>query len=416
MKLTDKNFMEETKKQVAGAMEELANGKSARDISKDIYLTLDNKTEDIAYMMTDNMIEIIENYHNDFDACYADEDAYIKEKLNDRVKDIDNALGRCEVYHRILVNMAANAIYAEGGNDAEARARAYVEENKDFNFTAEEAEEKETELYNLACEAIKKGDIVTIQLCQILEQLDAEEFTEAAVGVKLGRESADIKLILAMQAYVNAQRGLYEDITPETSIEQITYNVCGAADVCAVATQVGEGTVSESIVVKILKTIGAVIGWCGMFYGEICATAFLGGLIWMLLPVPLFIAMVISGCAVVFIDDKLGLVDKAAAVGSVVGGYVGCVVGAALKGIKKLVEWVTPYIITAINWVKNTVCNFITLIADKKTEGTTEQMRVESEVLETSEDTGIKDESKDEFNEEFEEEFEEESDAEVVLA
>lgn len=368
MKITDKNFVEETKKQVEPLMQELVNGKSARDIAKDIYLTLPDKTEEIAYMMVDNMTEIIENYHDEFDTCYANEESYIIDKLQDSTKGIDDAVERCKVYHRILVSLAAQAIYTEGGEDAEARAKAYVDEHKEFECTSEEAVEKETELFNLTVEALKKADVLTMQLPVVLEQIQNEDFDAASGSFALGRESSDLKLILAMQAYVNAQNGMYEDISEEASMEQIVYNVCGAADTCAVAAQAEEGTVEESTAIKILRVIGKILGIAALMYLALKAMFYLGFVLWKFFPLSLFMSVVLATVVILTVIKKFSMDEGAKQLGSalLVGAsyLVGYAAGAVVKGVKKLIEWAKPYVTAALLWIKDTVCSLLTRLSN----------------------------------------------------
>lgn len=354
MKITDKNFLEETKKQVEPLMREFAEGKSARDIAKDIYLTLPNKTEDTAYMIVDDMTEIIENYHDEFDTCYANDESYIKGKLLETTKGIDDAVERCKVYHRILVALTAHAIYVDGEANAEARAKAYVNEHKEFKCTPEEAVEKEAELFNLTVEALKTADIMTMQLPAVLEMLKNTGL-DTAYSFAFGRDSADLKLILAMQAYVNAQNGMYEDIGEETSMKQIVYGICGAADTYALAVRAENGTVDKSTFVKILSVIGRVLVVAAaaslifspgilltIFYSILAVLYTLLFVVAIALPIVVGVAVLVgAGCIVV------------------------CGAVTAFVGLKNLIEWSKPYVKVAVQWLKEKVGTLLNQISAK---------------------------------------------------
>lgn len=404
MKVTDKNFVEETKKQLEPVMQELAHGKSARDIAKDIYLTLPDKSEEIAYMMVDNMTEIIENYHNEFDACFANEDAYIVDKLQESTKGIEDSVERCKVYHRMLVALASHAIYTEGGVDAEARAKAYVNEHKEFACTAEEATKMETELFNLTVEALKKADILTMQLPAVLEQLQSDEFNAVSGSFALGRESADLKLILAMQAYVNAQNGMYEDLSEEASMEQIVYNVCGAADTCAVAAQAEEGTVDESRAIKILRVIGKILGFCVLMTLSTDAIKIISMFLWEIFPLTFGFSIVLASLGIFLVINAYSLDKRVEQLYSDFladcGYLVGKVAGSVVKGVKKLINWVKPYVTATLVWLKDTVYSLLTRLANAIDTHAKEQN------AQTTSSSGTAKESGNEVDEEKEEQAE----------
>lgn len=365
MKITDKNFLEETKKQVEPLMMAFENGKSARDIAKDIYMTLPNKSEDTAYMIVDEMIEIIENYHDEYDTCYANDDSYVRGKLLDATKGMDDAVERCKVYHRILVALAAHAIYVDGEANAETRAKAYADEHKEFECTSEEAVEKEAELFELTVEALKTADIMTMQFPEILDRLKDSGLDKASYSFAFGRDSADLKLILAMQTYVNAQNGMYEEINEEISMKQIAYNVCGAADTYALAVSAEEGTADKSVLVKALSVIGKVIGVvalvCLAFAPKLLVD--IGIIIWAVFSIAFFILLALL----------VLVLPAAVSVALLIGaGYlIVCGAGAAYKGLKKLVIWSKPYVKVAVQWLKEKVCtllNYISAKIDKRIE------------------------------------------------
>lgn len=370
MKFNDKKFVENTKAQAEAHIKALAEGKNVRDILKDIYMTLEGKTEDISYIMADRVIESVEKYHKDFENCYENEDDYIKQSLAEATKNTKSAKERCEAYHRMLVAIAAHSIITDGGENAEDRANAYIEENKEFNCTAEEAEAKEKELYELTVESIKNTDLITPQLASILENISSEELKNTAGSYAFGRKSKDIKAILAMQTYVNIQNGTVTDLSPDMTLEQISYNVCGAVDTCAVAAQAEAGELPKEIAMKILKVIGQILGIGFLAFGVISLVGISSIILYIISPFSFFVSLVLATLITAIVVRSLDLVqgfkDLGGSIFEGVGFVFGYIVGSVIKGIEKLVEWVSPYVKKAYNWVKEKVCSFISYLRTGK--------------------------------------------------
>ncbi len=282
MKATDKNFYEEISKQVKPLLNDLKNGKSARDIAAAIYMTLPDKTEDTAGAMADRVIGAVDRYHDSLENCfYMNDDGsykckdregirnFIKSSLKDNVKDLKNPIDRSKIYYRNLIALRAYGIYMEGGDDAEQKAKDYVDAHKNFPYNDDTAVQMEERLFDLNVEAIENTDIIAAQLPAILAAMQDANFDQAMGIYAFGRESADIKVVLSMQAYVNSVNGMYEDIDADADIDidadadididAVTTATCAAVDTYSAIGQEEAGLTTKETLMLTLQIIGCVV-------------------------------------------------------------------------------------------------------------------------------------------------------------
>ncbi len=374
MKITDKNVVEKLMKQTELHVKDYSEGISAREIAKRMYMTLEGKTEDVAYIMADHMADIIAAYHQDVDNCMEDENAFAEAKLREAVASIRDPLERCRVYHRMLVALEAYTIFMNGEENAAEAADTYIEEHGECTVTAEEAEDKEQELFKLTVEALANTNYVANQLPAIINSLEQESLAEAMKGavavLKTGRQTADLKLILAMQAYVNAQNGVYEDVSEDCSMEQIGYTVSAAMDACAVASQAAEGSIESSLASKILRAIGEVLTFIGILALVHDFLVITTTLLMTLLPLPLGIvaSVALMVLVVVWMSKDKTLIDWVKEGGNLMVG-AGRLVTTGVKGLvagfNKLVEWTTPAVKSGWEWFKKRVKNTLDTLSSK---------------------------------------------------
>lgn len=384
MKTTDKNFIEETRKQIAPVLEEVLSGsKTAESAAAAIYMTLDDKTELIASMMTESMVGLIENYHAEVEACRKDAKAYIEQQLQEKLQAVKEPLDRCKVYHRILVALASYDLYIQG---REKEAEEFEERNRILDCTAEQAVEKEKELHDLAVEAIRKSPFCAAQIPDLINELSQKECEGLKATVRFGRESKDLKLLLAMQAYVNAQKHCYEDLSDAASMEQIVRTVCAAVDISAVASQVGEGTMQEEEAYSLVETIGRVAGFGALLFVAYSGAAFMAGLLFTLLPLNLFLSIVLGALIAywAFSDPDIanGFVNVGGKIAVSLGAIVTTGTGLIIKGLKSLAQWAAPRIKSAYEWLKGKISDLAAAFKERHNEVKTpaEQPQAAAEV------------------------------------
>lgn len=373
MKITDKNFLEKTKEQAKQYLDELAGGKSAREISAKIYMTLPNKSEEIAEQMADRVIATVKTYNDALDKCIDKQNnigEYVSDAIKASVKDIDSAAERSKIYYRNIIALKAYSIYAEGGENADVKAREYAEKNGAFPYDDEDASNIEEILFEKNVEAVMNSNIAVVSLPALLDELKDEE-TDLAVGVfEFGKESADIKTIISMQAYVNAMNGMYRDINANCDIDTVTLSACAAVDTVAAVEQHQAGKITKQILEIVLRIIGYVVGMIIGSWGSIAAIAMLSALIAItasngLFGCIAFIVLTFAAYGSNLLDrvlDEVGKAGEKVSIGIIK--VTKFVVGLLVKGVNAALEIIKPIAAKGIAWFKDVASDVGKLISD----------------------------------------------------
>jgi hypothetical protein len=156
-----------------------------------------------------------------------------------------------------------------------------------------------------------------------------------------------------MQVYVNALQNVYEDVSAESSMEQLVYTVCAAVDTCAVAAEVETGKMEENLALKILRVIGQILAFVGMTYLVAVMGEFFGILLAALIPINVLLAVVLCTFAVCWLIEKDTLDDVMETGGDIlvgVGRGTAFVAARVFNGFKKLIQWSADGVVKAVKW------------------------------------------------------------------
>lgn len=360
MKMNDKNFVSDSMERLQGYAMQLEEGKSARDIAAEMYANgLPDKTTETGYLMADHIIETIEEYHKKVEESIQDGNKFVRDEITKMVSGFDSAAGRCKAYHNMLVAIAAYTISCDS---SKAEAQAYVEQNKEFSMTEDEARENEEKMLNDVVEAVDKANIALAAVPGMLEQAKEMNFDDVDCVFAYGRDSKDLKLLLSMQTYIDAQNDKIEDLNPGTTLEQITYSVSGAVDTVAIADKTGEDEVTMGDVgMEIMGAIGRVVGV--VLLGAAALPVALGGgiILGTLLPFPTIatIAIVTLGSLFVLVSaNAAGAARAGQRLFQGLGGIIHRAAGLVIRVLRWFGRKIAPAFRATAQWMRNKLHTF----------------------------------------------------------
>lgn len=355
MKMTGKNFVSESMERLQGYATQLEEGKTARDIAAEMYANgLADKTEETGYLMADRIVETIEEYHKKVEESIEDGDQFVRNEITKTVSGIESAAGRCKAYHNMLVAIAAYTISCDG---SKAEAQAYVDQNKEFSMTEDEAKENEEKMLNDVVEAVGQANIALAAVPGMLAQAQDMDFDNIDCVFAYGRDSKDLKLLLSMQTYIDAQNNKIEDLNPGTTLEQITYSVSGAVDTVAIAEKTGDNDVTLGDVgMEIMGAIGRVVGV--VLLGAAALPVALGGgiILGCLLPFPTLatIAIVTLGSMFILVSaNAAGAARAGQRLFQGLGGIVRRAAGLVIRVLRWFGRKLAPIFTVTAQWMRN---------------------------------------------------------------
>ena len=243
--------------QTKDAIEELRAGKSAEEIAQKIYMSTGQKSEKVAASMVKNIKMIIENYHEELLDETKDEE-WVEQKLDAMVRFMDSPIDRCKVYYRALTLLGAYSIYYSENGESTKKAEDFIREKGEYSGAWSDAEKQEATLRAQLKQSIIEMNCPLYPTKTLLNQVSAteEEFSFPSMVAGFGRKSADIKLIMATQAYVNYINGEYNGKEVPLSLDAIVYAVCAGIDYNALEE---EPTLRERILTRLADLLMCVL-------------------------------------------------------------------------------------------------------------------------------------------------------------
>ena len=243
--------------QTKNSIKELQSGKSAEEIAQKTYMSLGQKNEKVAVSMIKNIKAIIENYHKELLDETKDE-KWVDQKLDAMVHFMDSAIDRCKVYYRALTLIGAYSIYYSEDGESTKKAEDFLREKCEYSGSESDAEEQEATLRAQLKQSIIEMNCPLHPTQILLNQVSAteEEFSFPSMVASFGRKSADIKLIMATQAYVNYINGEYNGKEVPLSLDAIVYAVCAGIDYNALEE---EPTLRDQILTRLADLLICVL-------------------------------------------------------------------------------------------------------------------------------------------------------------
>lgn len=243
--------------QTKDAIEELRVGKSSEEIAQKIYMSSGQKSEKVAASMVNSIKKIVENYHEELLDETKDEQ-WVERKLDAMVSFMNSTVDRCKVYYRALVLIGAYSIYYSEDGESTKKAEDFIREKGEYLGTDSDAEKQEPILRAQLKEALMEMNCPMHPMTTLLNQVSAteEELSFSSVVANFGRKSADIKLIMATQAYVNYINGEYNGKEVPLSLDAIVYAVCAGIDYNALEE---EPTLRDRILTRLADLLMCVL-------------------------------------------------------------------------------------------------------------------------------------------------------------
>ena len=349
MKLTEKT-MNIIKKESEAAINQMAEAKTAIEIAGEIYCkALPGKDAETGKVMAKRIDSIICDYENNVKSAIGDSEFWVKAQIEKQIegKEIEE---RCKALFSMLVGVSSL-------NDVLAGKKSIEEIQQEYSFDVNNiSEEYENSLKEQLIAAVQASAYGEFQIKEFKKALESGK-TDVSIGdiIDFGKREHDVKVIMAMIAYVNAKNGVIEDIPADTSMDEIAIAVASSYDVAATAEQVEEGKISTGKGVKIIMAISTVASF--MIAAVLTAAVLWSGgiLIDIFLPriigIPLII---IAGFALwgLFNETAKNCIDIITKVGAKVvkDGYV-----IAKKGAKKLMDFISMHIVPKVSEIWNKV-------------------------------------------------------------
>lgn len=362
MKLTEKT-LNSVKKESETAINQMAEGKTAIEIAGEIYCkALPDKDAETGKIMAKRIDSIIFDYESNVKSAIEDSESWVKAQVEKQIegKEIEE---RCKTLFSMLVGVSALNDMLAGKKSIEEIQQEYA---FDVNNVSEEYENSLKEQLIAAVQASAYGEFQLKELEKALE--NGKTDVSISEIIDFGKHEHDVKVIMAMIAYVNAKNGAIEDIPADISMDEIAIAVASSYDVAATAEQVEEGKISTDKGAKIIKAISTVASW--MIAAVLTAAVLWSGgiLIDIFLPriigIPLII---IAGFAFwsLFNETAKKCIDVITKVGAKVvkDGYA-----IAKKGAKKLIDFISKHIVPKVSEIWNKVKAYFAKLREESAE------------------------------------------------
>ncbi len=338
MKLTEKT-MNAVKKESENAINQLAEGKTAIEIAGEIYCkALPDKDAETGKVMAKRIDSVICDYENNVKSALDDSDAWVKSQIDKQIegKELEE---RCKTLFSMLVGVSSL-------NDVLAGNKSIEEIQQEYSFDVNNiSEEYENSLKEQLIAAVQASAYGEFQLKELEKALNSGN-GDVSIGdiINYGKHEHDVKVIMAMIAYVNAKNGSIEDLPADISLDEIAIAVASSYDVAATAEQVEEGKISTEKGAKIIKVISTVASFMIATVLTAAALFSVGFLIELFLPSIIGIPLVIIA-AIAFWGLFNGTAKKCIEVITKFGAKV-VKDGYALikKGVKKLIDFISKHI------------------------------------------------------------------------
>lgn len=362
MKLTEKT-MNVVKKESEVAIKQMAEGRAAIEIAGEIYCkALPDKDAETGKVMAKRIDSIICDYENHVKSALENSEAWVKEQIEKQIegKEIEE---RCKTLFSMLVGVSSL-------NDVLTGKKSIEEIQQEYLFDANNiSEEYEDSLKEQLIAAVQSSAYGEFQLKELEKALESGK-TDVSISdiIDYGKHEHDVKVIMAMIAYVNAKNGAIDDLPADISMDEIAIAVASSYDVITTAEQVEEGKMSVDKGAKIIAAIGAVASFMISAILTVAALWSAGILINIFLPKIIGIPLIIiAGFAFwgLFNETATKCIEviKTVGVKVVKDGYA-----IAKRGANKLMDFISKHITPKVSEIWNKVKAYFTTLKEESAE------------------------------------------------
>lgn len=301
--------------------EQKKSGKSVEEIAADRYMALPDHNSIDPFFMVKHTKDIIEDYHKKYDALIdgKSEAEYFAEQLDATVEDMTQEQ-RCVFYQKMLIALGAfaSSCVEKDSKESENAAERFVKESEKFAALPRSSESQEMQLREAVMQAMSDiQDPVCAKFTMpenVFDSSKKEVLNIVRKMVKPGRKSADYKLLLATQIYVNYLAGKYTGENVTLTLDTIVYAVCVSIDQLAL----DEKKDKKEFCLKVL----GIIFTCAIFISMAVFASFLLfegisavlGVAWAVVAVVLLIGFIIFGNLEITFTDLMKEIAKAVSV------------------------------------------------------------------------------------------------------
>ena len=329
-------------------MDNLSEGKSARDIMAQIYVdNLDDKTMNQGYAMADAIIARVKEFDNDYHEAQNNIDKYLT-RFQRSIDKNKTPAERCTYWLRFTATLSASGMMMSKDNSEESiDPKLTAEQIEAMSVTDEEATpEYEQELHEKAIEAIKNSGILLTGLMEHAETIkEMDDSTEAASFiVDMGTKETEYRAIVSMLVYTNAKNGTFDNIPAEMTLDQITTLVCTEVEQVKIMSEVGAGRIAEDVATFLLQVLGAIAIVIMFTPLAVLAMGVVTELFGAILVVPAMLVTFLTGTATISKAE----VEAWAKDSRKIVKFVTCAIKAVVKGVIAIANFVYKNVIKRV--------------------------------------------------------------------
>lgn len=348
MKLTQKT-MNNIKKESETAIKRMESGKTAIEIAGEIYCkSLPNKDYETGKVMARRIDSTILSYEQNVKSALEDADTWVSEHIEKQL-DGKSLEERCRTLFSLLIGVSSL-------NDVLSGQKTIDEIEQEYSFDVQYvSEEYENSLKEQLIAAVKSSAYGEYQL-KALDQALENGQSDVSIGdvISFGQKGHDVKVIMAMIAYVNVKNGSITEMPFDISLDEVAISVASSYDIAAAAEQVEEGEISKEEGFTIVEVISMVASI--MIATILTAVSLLGIGILINLFLPKIIGiplLIVAGIAIwgLFCEVARDFTEIVIKLGAKVfkGGFA-----LLKKGVKKLMDFIKQTVIPKVTegWAK----------------------------------------------------------------
>lgn len=254
MKLSEKT-MYTIKQDAEHSINQLSKGVPAIVIAADLYCkSLTDKEPELGEVMAERIKSVVDSYTANSENALKDSEKWLEQNIDKMIED-KNVLERCTILYNML-----SGILALNGAALNSDTEEFLKNQVSFD-PGKASLETEEELRNQLIEALNNSTLGVAQLDAIAFLLNNNNGNMTQEIIDFAKNDRDIKIIMAMVAYINVKNGRIEEIPPEATLDEITIGVCFSYDTQRIALQVAEGKMEEKFALETIKKLAMVSGF-----------------------------------------------------------------------------------------------------------------------------------------------------------
>lgn len=379
-----KEQMDQMQEQTERIMNQLAEGKTAREICAQMYVDgLENKTLSQGEAMADSILESIRNFDRDYDRAKTDVDAFVDGFVDDACKDKSLA-ERCTYLMKLIaaISGAKSALDAETEEARELARNMVAEAEAAEIFEGEATEALEEKLRTQLKNALKGSNIMVSALeaqSEKLREIERED-EAAALLVEAGTRNNDYRAIMSMQAYINIKNGMYADIPDDLSAAQVSTMVCAYTEEIHILHEVEQNHMGEEVAHALLAILG-IVATCHLAGAAVIAGVSLcTGLFGWILTIP---AIMVVLTTVYHVADHI--IDGWIKTSGKIVHYAAVGVKAVSRGATRVLDFAATHTKSALSWLTGKVVCAVRRLLDVLRGGHSDQA-IQQEAADLAED------------------------------